>query len=105
MSRRLSVTPPACRDDRHIENSTSLPASKPTNSWIHALRTGPCWLVLTTLLVGCSESPPPIAELSGQTMGTGYSIKLSPAPDEDQRALLQKEVESRLEAIDAQMST
>ena len=82
-----------------------MPASKPTNSWIHALRTGPCWLVLTTLLVGCSESPPPIAELSGQTMGTGYSIKLSPAPDEDQRALLQKEVESRLEAIDAQMST
>ncbi|MGB5496545.1 MAG: FAD:protein FMN transferase [Sedimenticolaceae bacterium] len=76
-----------------------------SSPWINALRTGPCWLVLTTLLVGCGESPPPVAELSGQTMGTSYSIKLSPAPGEDQRTLLQEKVESRLEAINAQMST
>ncbi len=73
--------------------------------WIQALRTGPCWLFLGILVIGCSESPAPIAELSGQTMGTSYSIKLSPAPDEDQRTLLQQEVESRLEAINVQMST
>ena len=57
------------------------------NPWTHALRTGPVWLALGILMIGCSESPAPIAELSGQTMGTSYSIKLSPAPDEDRAVL------------------
>ena len=54
---------------------------------------------------GCSDSPPQVAELSGQTMGTSYSIKLSPAPDESRRAALQEKVERRLAEINAQMST
>ena len=62
-------------------------------------------LLVLLLLSGCGQAPPEIAELSGGTMGTSYSIKLSPAPDEDQRTLLQQQVESRLEAINAQMST
>ena len=65
------------------------------------------WLVLLTsaLLTGCEPTPPQVAELLGQTMGTSYSIKLSPAPDETMRTELKQEIEQRLDAINAQMST
>jgi len=38
-------------------------------------------------------------------MGTSYSVKLSPAPDERARAALQRQVEQRLQVINQQMST
>ena len=62
-------------------------------------------LLLSTLLVACSEAPPQVVELAGQTMGTSYSIKLTPAPDATVRAALQRQVEQRLDEINAQMST
>ena len=62
-------------------------------------------LLTSVLLTGCEPTPPQIAELLGQTMGTTYSIKLSPAPDEAMRTRLKQEIEQRLDAINAQMST
>jgi thiamine biosynthesis lipoprotein len=75
-----------------------------------ARRTGarapwPGVLLLPFLLIGCEQAPPEIAELSGQTMGTGYSIKLSPAPPGSRLTQLQSSVERRLETINRQMST
>ena len=46
-----------------------------------------------------------MAELLGETMGTSYSIKLSPAPDQAMAATLKQAIEKRLDAINAQMST
>jgi thiamine biosynthesis lipoprotein len=61
--------------------------------------------VALLLLAGCGEPPPQVAELSGSTMGTTYSIKLAPPPQADARGLLAREVDARLEAINRQMST
>lgn len=65
------------------------------------------WLVLLTSapLTGCEPTPPQVAELLGQTMGTTYSIKLSPAPDRAMRTKLKQAIEKRLDVINAQMST
>ena len=62
-------------------------------------------LLMLLLLSGCGQTPPEIAELSGRTMGTGYSIKLSPAPRGSRLDELQRSVEKRLETINRQMST
>lgn len=59
----------------------------------------------SALLVACSEAPPQVAELTGRTMGTSYSIKLSPAPESTVRASLQLQVQRRLDEINGQMST
>lgn len=66
---------------------------------------GPGLLLVLFLLSGCGQAPPEIAELSGQTMGTSYSIKLSPAPAGSRLDELQRSVEQRLETINRQMST
>ena len=62
-------------------------------------------LLASVLLAACGEPPPEVAELAGRTMGTGYSIKLSPAPDPGLRPSLQRQVEQRLDEINGQMST
>jgi thiamine biosynthesis lipoprotein len=67
------------------------------------------WLGLAllgfTLLTGCGKPDIPVAELTGQTMGTGYSVKLAPAPDAPVRHELQRAIDARLAAINRQMST
>ena len=65
----------------------------------------PGLLFAASLLGACGQAPPEVAELSGQTMGTSYSIKLSPAPDRARRELLRQAVERRLQTINRQMST
>jgi len=62
-------------------------------------------LLAALLLVACSEPVPPIAELSGRTMGTSYSVKIAPAPSEAQRQALAQQIDARLREINAQMST
>ena len=62
-------------------------------------------MLVAMQLVACGEGPPLVAELAGRTMGTSYSIKLSPAPDATLGASLQRQVERRLDEINAQMST
>ena len=57
------------------------------------------------LMTGCGETPPAVAELAGETMGTTYSIKVSPPPDTAAGNRLQQQIEHRLEAINRQMST
>lgn len=56
-------------------------------------------------MTGCGEPAPLVAELSGSTMGTTYSVKLSPPPDTATGERLQQQIEQRLEAINRQMST
>ncbi len=63
-------------------------------------------LLLAALAVSaCGDRRPEVAELSGRTMGTTYSVKLAPAPQAQARAALKREIESRLERINRQMST
>lgn len=62
-------------------------------------------LLASALLTACGEQPAEVAELAGRTMGTGYSIKLSPAPGPAARATLQRQVEQKLDEINRQMST
>lgn len=54
---------------------------------------------------GCAEPPPEVAELTGRTMGTTYSVKLAPAPPAERRAALQQEIEALLDRVNRQMST
>ena len=62
-------------------------------------------LLALTLLTGCTRQAPEVAELSGPTMGTRYSIKLHPVPEPALRAQLEDAVEQRLVTINQQMST
>ncbi len=61
-------------------------------------------LVLPALL-GCTAQSPQIAELSGETMGTTFSIKLSPPPDRATQTAIKQQVEQRLTEINQQLST
>lgn len=56
-------------------------------------------------LCACEATPPDIAELSGETMGTQFSVKLVPPPDAARAATLQRQIESRLDGINQLMST
>lgn len=64
-------------------------------------------LVLPILLylAGCGQEPAQTAELSGPTMGTSYSVRLSPVPDESTRLILQLRIDERLHQINRMMST
>lgn len=57
------------------------------------------------MLAGCVDRPPEVAELSGDTMGTRYHVRLSPAPDADERDRLATLITERLEGVNAAMST
>ena len=75
---------------------------------LHRWLTAPmpsCLLAMTLLLTGCSAKSVEPVELTGQTMGTSYSIKLAAAPDPTLQNTLQRQVEQRLHDINAQMST
>ncbi len=73
---------------------------------IDRLHSGPATLLWAALLTGaCSEPPPSVAELSGPTMGTTYSVKLFPAPDAATAESLRTQIDARLEAINRQRST
>lgn len=60
---------------------------------------------LALMASACSAPAPPVAELKGPTMGTRYSVRLSPAPDDDTLTRLQLRIDERLRMISAQMST
>ena len=62
-------------------------------------------LIGTTVLAACTDPGVPVAELTGPTMGTSYSVKLSPAPEASARKALQRQIDSRLMEINRQMST
>ena len=61
-------------------------------------------LLAMTLQVSCSSESAAPVELQGQTMGTGYSIKLY-APAGLVTVELQAAVDARLEAVNDMMST
>lgn len=63
------------------------------------------WLALLLPVMGCDGPTAGVAELSGATMGTTFSVKLSPAPDAAARERLRHGVERRLDEVDRQMST
>jgi thiamine biosynthesis lipoprotein len=76
---------------------------------------GPCgprrrilrWPIVLTaalLLAACAQTAE-VLELSGETMGTRFSVQLSPAPPAADRSRLQGLIEQRLQAINTQMST
>lgn len=65
------------------------------------------WLAASLMalaFVGC-DVPPEVAELRGRTMGTQYTVQVSPPPEPAMRDRLQRLIEQRLRAINAQMST
>jgi thiamine biosynthesis lipoprotein len=65
------------------------------------------WIILTLLLSGCGEQRAglPTYELTGQTMGTSFSITLVAANDDLDRASLEQQVVAVLARIDQRMST
>jgi thiamine biosynthesis lipoprotein len=75
---------------------TGVPGPRP---W----RTGGLVLCLLAL-AGCGKRAD-VLELRGETMGTHYSIQLSPAPDAADQARLRALIERRLRTINGQMST
>jgi FAD:protein FMN transferase len=56
-------------------------------------------------LAGCDTRVPAVAELSGDTMGTQYNVRITPAPAAAERARLGILITDRLEQINAAMST
>ena len=62
-------------------------------------------LIGLMLLAACADPDVAVAELTGPTMGTSYSVKLSPAPEVSAREALQRQIDSRLVEINHQMST
>lgn len=66
---------------------------------ILGLGTGVC-----ALLAACSGPPPPLM-LSGETMGTTYTIKVLPLPGKEDGDALRAAIDALLEAINAEMST
>jgi thiamine biosynthesis lipoprotein len=65
----------------------------------------PAWLLSALLLSACSPSPPAVAELTGTTMGTGYTVKLYPVPEPARLDHLAARIAARLQAINQAMST
>lgn len=68
-------------------------------------RSAAALLGVALLLGGCADPGAEIAELAGSTMGTTYSVRLSPAPDAAARARLEQQIEERLDAVNRVMST
>lgn len=81
----------------------------PCHAGRHSLRHSPFatgLISLLAVLLGVpSCRPPSLAALSGETMGTTYSIKLVHIPPDLSLVSLRRTVEARLETINQQMST
>lgn len=56
-------------------------------------------------LMGCSEAAQDLVTLSGETMGTTYSVKLVDLPRDTDRNAIAREIEEILETVNRQMST
>lgn len=56
-------------------------------------------------MCGCTDQAASIAALDGRTMGTTYSVQLSPAPDPATLDELRGAIEARLAEVNGQMST
>ena len=65
------------------------------------------FLLPALLLAACSSQPDPADELklSGQTMGTTYHITISAPPADLSAQTLQSDIDTRLESLNAEMST
>ncbi len=64
-----------------------------------------CWLLLAASLLGACAPPGPPPPLRGETMGTGYNVRVSALPAGLQQADLQAIVERELQRVNAAMST
>lgn len=62
-------------------------------------------IVALCLLCACGVGTPPQLELSGDTMGTQFSVKLATGPGEVDARFLQQEIEGKLADINDLMST
>lgn len=77
----------------------------------HHARRGCCVTLLLacvcSTVAGCTNAPSAqgLIELSGETMGTRYSVKLDELPESVSRDRLQSELDVLLEAVNDQMST
>ncbi len=61
--------------------------------------------MLCLALLGCDATNPGIAELTGSTMGTGYSIKVAGTQASTDLESLHRRIQARLNEINRQMST
>lgn len=61
-------------------------------------------LIIIGLLTACGPQLPPVREITGQTMGTSYSIKIISASELDTKAL-KSDIDYRLDGINRIMST
>lgn len=70
-------------------------------------RTFACTVLCLSLILlsGCERGAAEIAELHGETMGTTFSVQLTPAPPVSEQQRLQAAIIQRLDAINAVMST
>jgi thiamine biosynthesis lipoprotein len=63
-------------------------------------------LVLAPVLVACGEAPArEVIDLGGRTMGTTWSLRLAAPPEDLDVDALARDVEARLAAVNARMST
>lgn len=62
-------------------------------------------LLVCAVLTGCSSDPAEVAELRGRTMGTGYSVKVSPPPDTDTLEKARQRIDALLEQVNRRFST
>jgi len=62
-------------------------------------------LLLLFAMAGCAKNVPEPATIRGETMGTTYSIKISPSPEKSVLDELHRKIDTRLEEINNEMST
>ena len=62
-------------------------------------------LFLVLALSGCERGPAEVAQLTGPTMGTRYSIQLSPAPDNRTMNRLRSRIDAQLQSANQLFST
>jgi len=55
--------------------------------------------------VGCHRTPPMVAVITGETMGTTYTVKLAGLPESQSVGDVKAGIEKRLETVNRQMST
>jgi thiamine biosynthesis lipoprotein len=64
-----------------------------------------CLFCVTAMLLACDKERPAVAELSGATMGTTFSIRIAPPPTAVTQQRLRLDIERRLREINDLMST
>jgi thiamine biosynthesis lipoprotein len=62
-------------------------------------------LLVGLALSGCARGPAEVAQLTGATMGTQYSVQLSPAPDDQTLKQLRSRIDTQLQSANQLFST